>query len=106
MAVLPAPYQPLNLGHAQSATIRVERVERGELLTDEHSKQPGRIWPMARIYGERIDAKDARRYFDLTSRILLAGLVTYLEQAGAFGRIVKITAYGVLNSRRFTWQAE
>jgi hypothetical protein len=105
VAVLPKPYNTLDLQSGQSVTVQVERIELGDLRTDDTAKQPNRLWPMARLFGRRVDQDDARRYFDITSRMLLASLIPFLQHAGAYGRRVKITAYGVMYRKRFTWEA-
>jgi hypothetical protein len=103
--VLPKPYRLVTPGNGQSVHLRVDSFELGLLRTDETPEQPSRDFEMVRLHGQRIDREVPWFYFDVTSKLLRASLVPYLETLPRLGREIKFTAYGVFQRKRYVWEA-
>jgi hypothetical protein len=121
---LAAPMELLDLEHANSITLGIDRFEQG--LTTIHPKSPTprdvRIFmqqqnltepprpgqpifkqiPVLRVFGVRLDKPSPSTYWDITSTTLQASLSPILTANAGRRVVVTLTAQGVKPTKRYS----
>jgi hypothetical protein len=121
---LPAPMELLDLEHANSITLGIDRYEQG--LTTIHPKtitpRDVRIFmqqqglteppaagvpifkqiPVLRVYGSRVDKPSPSTYWDISSLTLQASLLPILTANAGRRVVVTLTAQGVKPTKRYS----
>lgn len=113
---LPEPYEYLDLNHAASMTLRIDRFELGTGLIHPTAITPRQIriymqqqglseppapgvpisiWvPVLRVYGVRLDEPSPLTYWDASSKRLQAQLFPLLRRFEGSHVVVRLTANG------------
>jgi hypothetical protein len=124
LALLPSPYEFLDLEDGKSITLSITRGQLG--LAEIHPKTPSARHvrqymtangltdppaagtpitvpiPVLRVFGQRIDAASPQVYWDISSLTLTADLAPRVNAIRTSPLVVTITAHGYKPHKRFT----
>lgn len=108
MAMLPEPFDILDLADGQSITLKISSYEIGSGVI--HPKYPGapasqRI-RILRVHVPPEYKETVPDYWDITATRLIAGMLAYLERPGFQDKVFTITKIGVRPTARFTLKVE
>lgn len=125
--MLPEPYEFLDLGHNESAKLRISKWQLGEAKiapTNPTNRQralymeqqqlteppaPGHpivlTIPVLRVWMKRIDRPSPVAYYDISSKHLQASLLPLLQTPGFQARVFTITGNGTRPMKRYSLEA-
>jgi hypothetical protein len=124
LPTLAEPYELLDLEHANSIQLRIDRFERGSMVIHPKNPTPRHVRihmdqrglaeppapgtplsveiPVVRVWGERLDAVSPLRYWDITSKTLQADLLPRLTVRQGNTLTVRLTANGHKPTKRYS----
>ncbi len=102
MAILAEPAEILDLGDGASVTLKVQRLEVGEMVITQTGAATSKTIPVLRVHVEPGTKPAGLAYWDVTSKTLQAQLKALAPQIVGTGRAVLVTKIGVAPRARFT----
>jgi len=99
---LAGPYEIFELVDGETRELRITGWEQGEVTIYPRHKPGGKVINALRVHVPQ-DTKDFFPfYWDITSKMLVAQMLPYLEQADYSHKVFVITKHGVAPKARFT----
>lgn len=96
------PYEIFELTDGETRELRITGWSQGNVTIYPAHKPTGKVINALRVMVPE-DSKDFFPYYwDITSKMLVAQMVPYLEQAGYQDKVFVVTKYGVAPKARFT----
>lgn len=124
MAILPEPYEYLDLAPGASIMIRVDAYEDGSAVIHPRNPSPRHVrqhmaqnnlevappagtpisveTPVLRLFGERLDDIHHSRYYDISSKTLRADLLARLTGGMQLPATITLTAHGAAPQKRYS----
>jgi len=103
MAVLPGPYELLELADKQSLELVITGYVKGEVVI--HPRYAGapaeKTITAMRVYVDPATKPLGPAWWDITSQTLIAQLEPFIKGITAASRRVKLTAHGVAPAKRY-----
>lgn len=99
---LAGPYEIMELRDGERIDLHVERFELGRAEIRPRDGRPPHEVPFLRVFVPAADKVELPRYWDITAKHLIAGMLGYLDAGIRAGRTFRITKHGKAPRARFT----
>lgn len=101
MALLPGPYELMDLQDRETVTFRAIRFEEGEVPIKTQDEPEGKLVHVCRVHVPKEDKPVGLPYYDITSKTLCAEIEPFLRDPVQARRRFKVTAHGVRPRKRY-----